>query len=61
MSERTAYRQPELMNEWGTKFYGKAKTDTGNIWWYEEQMSDGRIKRHPLLPVHPCAALEPKP
>lgn len=46
--------QPELMNEFGTKFYGRAKTD-GAIWWYEERLSDGTVKRHALMPVHPIA------
>jgi hypothetical protein len=45
-------KQPELMDECGTKFHGRAKTDNGNIWWYEERLSDGSIKRHVLLPVH---------
>lgn len=48
-------RQPELMNEWGTKFFGRAKTVTGEVWWYEEQASDGTVKRHALMPVHPVA------
>jgi len=53
MTERPAYRQPELMNEWGTRFYGRAKTDNGNIWWYEEKFNDGSIKKYALIPVHP--------
>lgn len=44
--------QPELTNEWGTRFYGKAKTASGDLWWHEEPMADGTIKRHPLMPVH---------
>jgi hypothetical protein len=55
MTERTAYQQPELMTKWGTRFYGEAQTATGDIWWYEERMSGGSIKRHALLPVHPVA------
>ena len=53
MTERPAYQQPELMNEWGTRFYGRAKTDNGNIWWYEEKFNDGSIKKYALIPVHP--------
>lgn len=45
-------KQPALMDEWGTQFYGKAKSN-GDIWWYEEELSDGTIKRHALLPINP--------
>lgn len=44
------HKQPELMNEWGTRFYGKAETDTGDVWWY---VQDG--KKIPLMPVNPIA------
>jgi hypothetical protein len=44
-------KQPELMNEWGTRFYGRAKTD-GNVWWYEEWTHNGTIRRIPLIPVY---------
>lgn len=44
--------QPDLMNEWGTRFYGKAK-HAGDVWWYEEPLSNGTIKLHPLIPVSP--------
>ena len=47
-------RQPELMDEWGTIFYGQAKT-AGDVWWFEERLIDGTIKRHPLMPVLPRA------
>lgn len=46
-------KQPELINEWGTRFYGKACTDNGNTWWYEEKLSNGTIKKHPLIPITP--------
>jgi hypothetical protein len=31
----------------GMPFFGEAETDTGHLWWYEQ---DG--KRYPLLPEH---------
>lgn len=31
-------------------FYGEAKTDTGNIWWYEDRQEDGSILKRPLMP-----------
>ena len=39
-------RQPELINEWGCQFFGRAETITGHTWWYE----DARGKRRGLLP-----------
>lgn len=41
-------RQPALKNTFGCKFFGKAETATGDIWWYIDV--DGR-RRIPLLPV----------
>jgi hypothetical protein len=41
-------KQPELMNEFGVTFHGRAETIDGNLWWYE---SGG--KRYPLMPRHP--------
>lgn len=43
--------QPRLMNHFGTEFFGKAKTATGDVWWYEEIQGDGSVKRYPLLPM----------
>lgn len=54
-------RQPELMNEWGTRFHGRAKNDGGDVWWYEEPLSDGTVRRHPLMPVTPRADGEQPP
>lgn len=47
MTERTT--QPELMDEWGCAFYGKAK-HVGDLWYYDDPQDDGTIKRRPLLP-----------
>jgi hypothetical protein len=43
--------QPDLhMPGWPEmRFHGRAETD-GQIWWWEERMKDGSIKRHPLMP-----------
>lgn len=42
-------QQPELMDNFGVPFYGKAQTDTGVIWWYE--MDGERILLIPRFPV----------
>jgi hypothetical protein len=39
-------QQPELMDEFGVRFHGRAETVTGDVWWYEQ---DGN--RYPLLPA----------
>jgi hypothetical protein len=46
-------KQPDLhMPGWPEmRYHGRAETD-GLIWWWEEQMPDGAIKRHPLQPYH---------
>lgn len=43
--------QPDLhMPGWPEmRFYDRAKTD-GSVWWWEDRMPDGSIKRHPLQP-----------
>lgn len=43
---RPRLTQPELVNEWGTPFRGRAETITGDVWWY----TVGH-KRYPLLPA----------
>jgi hypothetical protein len=50
MTERP--QQPDLhMPGWPElRFYGKAETAAGDVWWYEDRMGDGSIKRHPLQP-----------
>jgi len=54
-------KQPALhMPGWPeVPFQGQAKTD-GTIWWWEERMSDGSIKRHPLQPYDYIAAVGPE-
>jgi len=44
--------QPRL-RFWLAEFYGRAKTVTGNVWWYEERQDDGSIRRVPLIPIEP--------
>ena len=46
-------KQPKLKNEWGTQFFGVAKSDGGDLWYYEEHLSNGEIKKHPLMLMHP--------
>jgi hypothetical protein len=36
-----------------TEFYGKAKTATGDVWWFEVRQDDGSVRRIPLMPVTP--------
>lgn len=50
-------KQPDLVNEWGLPFYGRAENATGDLWWYTDD--DG--KRHALLPANPIAAGFPVP
>lgn len=53
-------KQPDLhMPGWPeVPFQGQAKTD-GTIYWWEERMPDGSIKRHPLQPYCPIADSAP--
>lgn len=46
-------KQPDLhMPGWPElRYHGRAETD-GIGWWWEERMSDGSIKKHPLQPYH---------
>ena len=50
------HKQPELTDEWGCTFYGKAETITGDVWWYVD--SDG--VRRALMPKEALAAKEQK-
>lgn len=52
----TKREQPELTNLWGTRFWGKAQTVTGDIWWHERGH-----EREPLLPLHPVADITTEP
>lgn len=46
------HKQPRL-RFWLAEYHGKAKTITGDVWWYEEPMDDGTIRRVPLIPIAP--------
>lgn len=35
------------------EYFGEAKTISGSIWWYEEKLKDGTVRRVPLQPVEP--------
>lgn len=35
MGERRKFKQPELTDDWGCPYYGKAKTVSGDVWWHE--------------------------
>ncbi len=48
------HRQPRL-RFWLAEYFGRAETATGDVWWYEEQMDDGSIRRIPLVPIEPRA------
>jgi hypothetical protein len=45
-------KQPDLhMHGWPElRFYDRAVTHDGSVWWYDELLDDGSIKRHPLQP-----------
>jgi hypothetical protein len=49
-------RQPDLVDDWGVVFHGRAETATGNIWWYEK---DG--VRFPLRPLTAVPTEESQP
>ncbi len=48
------HRQPRL-RFWLAEYFGRAKTVTGDVWWYEEQIDDGSIRHIPLIPIEPRA------
>lgn len=54
MTER--YEQPELTDDWGVPFYGRAETTTGHVWWYEQNG-----KRYLLRPAGSVAHGEEQP
>lgn len=41
------WRQPDLTDDWGCPFYGRAETITGHVWWY----TDDDDVRHLLRPA----------
>jgi hypothetical protein len=45
------FKQPRLMDHFGSEFFGNAKTADGDLWWYEDVQDDGSIKRYPLFPM----------
>lgn len=47
----TLFKQPELTDNFGVDFQGRAETATGETWWYHK---DGR--RIPLRPKHVIAS-----
>ena len=51
-------RQPRLMDEWGTEFFGRAKSELGNLWYYEERQADGTLKKIPLMPMESATQRE---
>jgi hypothetical protein len=50
-------KQPRL-KAFGMEFFGRAQTNTGNLWWYEDKQEDGSIGRIPLVPIEP--RIEPR-
>lgn len=43
-------KQPELLTEWRTPYYGHAQTVTGDVW-YEEDEAGKRTLLQPDIPI----------
>jgi hypothetical protein len=53
------YEQPRLRFRL-TEYFGKAKTATGDVWWYDDLQDDGTTRRVPLIPINPVASAPPQ-
>jgi hypothetical protein len=58
MNEDVVKRRVQPRLRGFAEFFGRAQTVTGDLWWEEERMDDGTVRRTPLMPITPACSCE---